>query len=345
MRLKFKTIALALTALALTSVETMAAVEWNVSLWGKRRVFTEHIEKLSQLVKKKTKGTFKIKLRYDEQLSKSRENLDGISIGAFEMAQFCVSYHRDKNPTLNVLELPFLGVNTLEQEIKVSQAVYNHPAVKRDLSRWNALLLMPSPLPQYNIAGVGKPPKKVLDFRNSDIRAAGGIGKAFKAIGATPKPLEPTQVTNSIKTGVITSVAFAEHAHLFYGTLNVAKWWTTNLNPGTANCPVVINKDAFSKLSDAHKKALLDSVTPALAHYVKKYKTIQNKSFQAVLKKKKILKITFSEKELAVFRKKAAEPTKDEWIKSMQAKGIPGKDLYELVKKTLAASPSPSSKK
>ncbi|MGH1349935.1 MAG: TRAP transporter substrate-binding protein DctP [Methyloligellaceae bacterium] len=339
MRLKFKTIALALTALTLTSVESMAAVEWNVSLWGKPRVFTEHIEMLSKLVSKKTKGTFKIKLHYDEKLSKSKENLDGISIGAFEMAQFCVGYHRDKIPTLNVLELPFLGVSTLEQEIRVSQAVYDHPSVKRDLARWNALLLMPSPLPQYNIAGVGKPIKRILDFRNADIRATGGIAKAFKALGATAKPLEPTQVTNSIKTGVVTSAAFAEHAHLFYGTLKEAKWWTSNLNPGTINCPVVINKDAFGKLSEEHKKILLDSVTPALTHYLKKYKFIQNKKFEAVLKKNKIEKVVFPEEDLADFVRKAANPTRDEWIKSMQAKGIPGQDLYDLIKKTIATTP------
>jgi len=46
-------------------------------------------------------------------LSNNRENLDGISIGAFEMAQFCAGYHRDKNPSITVLELPFLGVSPI----------------------------------------------------------------------------------------------------------------------------------------------------------------------------------------------------------------------------------------
>ena len=57
-------------------------------------------------------------------LSKNRENLDGISIGAFEMAQFCAGYHPDKNRVVTVLELPFLGVENLEQEVAVSSAVY-----------------------------------------------------------------------------------------------------------------------------------------------------------------------------------------------------------------------------
>ena len=115
----------AITALALSFATEALAVEWNVSVWGKRRAFTEHIEKLAELVSEKTGGEFTMNISYGG-LSKNRENLDGISIGAFEMAQFCAGYHRDKNPTITVLELPFLGVTTLEQEIKVSNAVYNH---------------------------------------------------------------------------------------------------------------------------------------------------------------------------------------------------------------------------
>ena len=91
-----------------TFVAEAAATEWNVSLWGKRRAFTEHVEKLAELVEKKTDGKFKLNISYGG-LSKNKENLDGISIGAFEMAQFCAGYHADKNPSITVLELPFFG--------------------------------------------------------------------------------------------------------------------------------------------------------------------------------------------------------------------------------------------
>ena len=100
------------------------ATEWNVSLWGKRRAFTEHVEKLAELVSEKTGGEFTLNISYGG-LSKNRENLDGISIGAFEMAQFCAGYHRDKNRTITVLELPFLGVSNLDEEVAVSHAVYD----------------------------------------------------------------------------------------------------------------------------------------------------------------------------------------------------------------------------
>ena len=129
------------------------AEEWNVSVWGKRRAFTEHIEKLAELVSEKTNGEFTMNISYGG-LSKNKENLDGISIGAFEMAQFCAGYHRDKNRVVTVLELPFLGVETLEQEVAVSSAVYAHPAATKEMEQWNAKLLMTSPMPQYNLVGI-----------------------------------------------------------------------------------------------------------------------------------------------------------------------------------------------
>ncbi|MCI5038443.1 MAG: hypothetical protein MRY81_02050, partial [Donghicola eburneus] len=127
----------AIAALSLTFATEALATEWNVSLWGKRRAFTEHVERLAELVSEKTGGEFTLNISYGG-LSKNKENLDGISIGAFEMAQFCAGYHRDKNPSITVLELPFLGVTSLEQEIALSMAVYQHPATQVDLARWNA---------------------------------------------------------------------------------------------------------------------------------------------------------------------------------------------------------------
>ena len=38
------------------------ATEWNVSVWGKRRAFTEHVEKLAELVSEKTGGEFTLNL-------------------------------------------------------------------------------------------------------------------------------------------------------------------------------------------------------------------------------------------------------------------------------------------
>ncbi len=311
------------------SAEVMAA-EWNVSLWGKRRAFTEHVEKLAELVSAKTNGEFTLNISYGG-LSKNKENLDGISIGAFEMAQFCAGYHRDKNPSITVLELPFLGVSSLEEERKISQAVYKHPAVEKDLARWNATLLMPSPLPQYNILGVGDAPMTLADFNGLAVRATGGVGKAMEAIEAVPTSMSASEVRQALDSGVVKAVAFAPHAHMSFGTVETGKWWTTNLNPGTVNCPVVANTDAMNSLSDAHREALLSSIDEALDHYIANYNGKTMDAWGPVLEEKGIKSVTYDDSEISAFKDKVAGPAAKDWIAENDAKGLPAQELYDLV--------------
>ncbi|WP_372884523.1 C4-dicarboxylate TRAP transporter substrate-binding protein [Shimia sp.] len=323
----------AVAALTLAFATEAMATEWNVSVWGKRRAFTEHIEKLAELVSEKTGGEFTMNISYGG-LSKNKENLDGISIGAFEMAQFCAGYHRDKNPTITVLELPFIGVNTLEEEVAVSHAVYAHPAVQADLARWNAKLLMTSPMPQYNIVGTGEPRDTLAKMDGMRVRATGGIGKAFSAVGAVPTSVTATEAYNAMESGVVDTVAFAQHAHLAFRTIDQAEWWTANLNPGTVNCPVVVNTDAYEMLSDSERAALDGSVDEAIAHYLANYGSLLEK-WEGILAEKNVTRVTLSEDELAAFRAKAADPIREAWIADMSAQGIPAQELYDLVIETL----------
>lgn len=321
-------------ALTFAFVGEAAAVEWNVSVWGKRRAFTEHVEKLAELVSEKTNGEFTMNISYGG-LSKNRENLDGISIGAFEMAQFCAGYHRDKNRVITVLELPFLGVANLEEEVAVSKAVYAHPAAIEEMAQWNARLLMTSPMPQYNIVGTGEPRDTLEKMKGMRVRATGGLGKAFEAIGAVPTSVTATEAYQAMESGVVDTVAFAQHAHLSFGTINQADWWTSNLNPGTVNCPVVANIDAYEALTDSQREALDSSIPEALDYYLANYAKLLEK-WDSVLVEKGVEKVEISDDVIAEFRAKAADPIRDSWIKDMEAQGLPGQDLYDLVVDTLA---------
>ncbi len=331
----FKHTAMAAITFALAT-EAMAT-QWDVSVWGKRRAFTEHVEKLAELVSAKTNGDFTLNISYGG-LSKNRENLDGISIGAFEMAQFCAGYHADKNPSITVLELPFLGVASLEQEIDLSMALYKHPATVADLSRWNATLLMPSPLPQYNIAGVGDAPRTLADFKGLSVRATGGIGAAMKTIGAVPTSMSASEVRQAMDSGVVKAVSFAPHAHMSFGTIENATWWTTNLNPGTVNCPVVVNSDALADLPAAHREALISSVPEALEHYVDNYTNKTMAAWGPALDERSIERITYSAQEISAFKQSAAAPAAKAWIAANNARGLPAQELYDFVTGMIAAN-------
>jgi TRAP-type C4-dicarboxylate transport system substrate-binding protein len=313
------------------------ATEWNASLWGKRRAFTEHVEKLAELVSEKTGGEFTINIAYGETLSKNRENLDNISIGAFEMAQFCAGYHPDKNRLITVLELPFLGVGNLDEEVAVSHAIYDHPAVQEEMAQWNARLVMTSPMPQYNIVGTGEPRETLASFEGMRVRATGGLGKAFEAVGAVPTSVTASEAYQAMESGVVDTVAFAQHAHLSFGTINQATWWTSNLNPGTVNCPVVVNIDAYEALSDEHRAAFDESVDEAIEHYLANYGELLAR-WDSVLEEKNVTKVELDQAELDAFRAAAGTPTHEAWIAEMEGQGLPGQELYDLLYATLEES-------
>ncbi|WP_298433468.1 C4-dicarboxylate TRAP transporter substrate-binding protein [uncultured Jannaschia sp.] len=321
--------------LGFTLVGEAAATEWNVSVWGTRRAFTEHIEKMAELVSEKSGGEFTMNVSYGG-LSNNRENLDGISIGAFEMAQFCAGYHRDKNRAITVLELPFLGVQNLDQEVAVAREIYAHPAVAEEMAQWNARLLMTSPMPQYNIVGTGEPRVTVESFDGMRVRATGGIGSVFESVGAVPTSVTSSEAYNAMESGVVDSVAFAQHAHLSFGTIDIADWWTENLNPGTVNCPVVVNIDAYEALSDEHRDILDAAVEESIAHYLTNYAELLE-GWEATLAEKGVEKVSVSDEEIAKLRENAA-PIHQAWIEEATANGLPGQELYDLTVEAVAAN-------
>jgi TRAP-type C4-dicarboxylate transport system substrate-binding protein len=320
--------------LSLSFVGEALATEWNVSVWGQRRAFTEHIHYLADAVAEATDGEFTMNISYGG-LSNNRENLDGISIGAFEMAQFCAGYHPDKNRAITVLELPFMDVRNLDEEVAVSHAIYDHPAVAEEMAQWNARMLMTSPMPQYNLVGTGAPRDTVESMDGMRVRATGGLGELFSSVGGVPTSVTSSEAYQAMEGGTVDTVAFAQHAHLSFRTIDIADWWTENLNPGTVNCPVVVNIDAYESLSDEHRAALDSSVPEAIDYYLANYGELL-KRWDSVLEEKGVEKVMIAPEVIAEFQAQAGAPSHKAWIEQMEAQGIPGQELYDLVVKTLA---------
>ncbi|HHD62919.1 MAG TPA: C4-dicarboxylate ABC transporter substrate-binding protein [Desulfobulbaceae bacterium] len=333
--MKFGTKFVVVTAvcIAFLAAEAQAATVWNVSLWGKRRAFTENVEKLADLVDKKTNGDFKLKISYGG-LSKAKENLDGISIGAFEMAQFCSFYHKDKNPTITVTELPFTKEVSLAKIADIYKKVYANPIVVKNMAQWNATLLMPTPLPQYNIISKTKPLKSLADFKGMRVRGPGGIMGVLGKLGAVKTGVPFSEVRQSMDSGVIDAAAFAPHAHLATKTYKVGKWATTNLNLGTANCPVVVNTDALNALSKQNRDALLGSVDEAISYYVDNYDNNTTGKYEKAITKQGLTKVTFTPEQTAELNK-LAESVRADWIKKY-AKKFDSQALFDFTEKLYA---------
>ena len=306
-------------------------VEWQFSVWGNARAFTRGIEYVAKYVEDQTGGKFVIKIAYGGTLSPEKENLDGIKIGAFESAAVCTSYHPGRNPAANGLDLPFLPLESFDVARAVYEAFYLTPAAKEEMAKWDAMLYMAGILPQYEFMGVGAPPLKIEDWKGKRVRAIGGLGEAMRLLGASPIAPPASEVYTALDRGTVDAASFPfTYAHASYKLQEISKWYTTNMSPSTSNCPYVISQKAWAKLPPQYQKLLIDAKDGAYAALKAAYKEADDKNLPD-FQKRGLIAVTYSKEDLAKFREIAAKPVWDKWVAEVEAKGLPGKQLLQLI--------------
>lgn len=308
-------------------------VTWRFSAWGTRRPFTEGIEAVAAHVAERTGGNFTINIVYGGQLSNPRENLDGIELGAFPMAMFCSSYHPAKHPSVMVLDLPFLPLPDLETTMAVHEAVFSHPQVAEEFAQWNAMLYMSAIIPQYELIGAGEPPQSLEDFRGKRVRALGGLGRAMSEIGATPTPVPPTDLYTSMG-GVIDATMFPVASSLAFRLHEVSTWFTSDMSPGTLNCPTVIGKRAFDALPPQYQELLMEAKAIGYEALIAANEAGTVEALE--LFEQTMTRVSFSDEEMDAFRAAAGQPIWEAWVEENEAAGRPGRELLDLVLSTAA---------
>jgi TRAP-type mannitol/chloroaromatic compound transport system substrate-binding protein len=294
-------------------------VSWNLSTWGKERAFTVGIEYIAEQLAEKTGGNFSLKIHYGEALSKARENLDGIKIGAFQAAQFCNFYHPGKNPAWMVLTMPFLPLADLKVSQVVREAAMAHPALVADMDNWNAMAYFSALLPQYEFLGRGDAPKTLDGWKGKRVRAGGGIGTAMEVLGATLTTVPATEVYTGMERGTMDAASFPyTYSHAAYQIHEISNWFTANMSPGTAECATVLNKDAYAKLPPQYQKLLMDLKEPAYGVQIKAYHDIDEKNLPMF--RERLEEIIYTDEQLAEFRKVGGQPVWDQWVEENKDK-------------------------
>jgi TRAP-type mannitol/chloroaromatic compound transport system substrate-binding protein len=295
------------------------SIFWKFSMWGKPRALSTGMEHMIKRVATETGGKFKMKIFYGGQLSKSKENLDGLKLNAFEGAAICNFYHPGKNPALMVLSLPFLPLGDPKVDKYVRGKIMEHPAIVADMAKWNAMPYVSGLLPQYEILGKGKPPEKLSDWKGMRVRAGGGLGSAMQRLGAIKTTLPAGETSTAFSRGAVDAAAFPfTYAHVSFKISDEATWFTSNLTPGTSECAWLFNKTAFSKLPPQYKKLLLGMRSEVMDKQLAAYAAADKKNLPVF--KKKMKEIRYDAATLKRFHTIAGKPVWDAWIAKNQKK-------------------------
>jgi TRAP-type mannitol/chloroaromatic compound transport system substrate-binding protein len=313
-------------------------LSWDLSTWGAPRAFTKGIEVIAEQLAERTDGQFTITIHYAEAISPARENLDGLQIGAFDMAQICAFYHPGKNPLLVGPDLPFLPIPNLDVKQAVTDAYFQHPAVAAEAERWGAKLLFDNLLPQYEFFGVGDPPRELEDWSGKRVRTPGGIGRAMSLLGAVPTTVPAPEVYTSLDRGLLDAASFPyTYSHISYGLHEISDWHTANMSPGSAACPTLVSIESWNALPDQYRELIEEIMPDAIEQLKAAYDEADETNFP-IMREAGLEPIEYTDEQLAQFREVGAQPIWDEWAAEQEAAGRPGQELLQLILDTAEAA-------
>jgi TRAP-type C4-dicarboxylate transport system substrate-binding protein len=307
-------------------------ITWNFSLWGGKRAWSEPLHEWAADMERKTRGRWIIKLHYGGVLSPAKENYDGIKAGMFEAAGICSAYTPGKNPLHTVSELPFIAPNENWDIIQMMVELWKHPALKKELLKWNAVPLLPSALCQYHLMG-NKPVRTIKDLDGARIRIGGEIAKVLKEFGAVPTLVPAPEVYEAVSRGTVDLVGFPwTYSYGSYKTYEVSKYVSLPMSLGTMSCFYIANKDAWDALPEEFKKFHMQwyNNAPSIWHYA--FKAADDKWLPEFKKKLEFIEFPESERDKLVAK---AEAVYERWVKAREAEGLPGREVlnYYLAKR------------
>jgi len=316
----------ALSALLLAAFAAQGAeTTWNIQIWGPKRASAAPLEWYAQEVTARTGGQMKFNFSFEK--GKATDAVDLLKTGTADGAYICTQYTADKTPLVGVLDLPMFSPDRVSVLGRVELALADHPAIENELKRFNIKLLVPVPLPQYQVMGTRRI-AKVDDFQGSRIRIGGEMGRVLTDYGAQISTIPATEAAAGVKDGKIDLVALPyPYAFAAYKIEDVSKYVTDKISLGAPLCYLGANHKSWEALPPAVKKVMLELRPLAVARFEQAY-AAEDAGNVARFKSRGLEFVEFSAADRARLVAKAIKIW-NAWIEEREKQGLPGREVFE----------------
>lgn len=252
--------------------------------------------------------------------------------GQIDIGGSPLTYIAQDVPFLDAADLA--GLNpTVEQARKVLDALI--PVVNKELERFNVKVIGSNPYPAQ-ILFCRKPVKDFADLKGRKVRTFGpSLPDLMTAIGATPVSLAYAETYSALERGVVDGTIFPWEAISSFKIAEVLKHHA-EVNLYVAPLFTMMNLKKYESLPPDLRKIIDDHSGSWAAEFNGKVWDANELVGIEAIKKAggTIYKVPAEERQRWAAKLK---PVEEEWLKSMEAKGLPGKqllnDLREAIKK------------
>ena len=275
-------------------------------------------------IEKRSNGRVKITMYHGGTLTDAAGCYEGVVTGISDIGQSVLAYTRGRFPLMEVLDLPGYPPNALVTT-RVADDFYRKFQPK-ELADTH-ILYMHAHIPG-TITMVKKPVRTLEDMKGMKIRATGLATKIVEALGATPVAMAIGEQYDAMRKGVVDGTVAAPNMLLGWKLAEVSQYSTFVRDVGYVSAMfVAMNLNKWNALPPDIQKIFTDVSNEWVDYSGKQWNAIEIEGFQYA-KKAGHTFINLPEQEQARWRA-AVRPLEDGYIKSMAAKGLPGKEAIE----------------
>jgi len=162
------------------------------------------------------------------------------------------------------------------------------------------------------------------------IRSTGLSARILTALGASPISMPITQAYDPLKRGVVDGTDGTFNTHRYYRFAEVTKFTTVSTDVGyVTTFAVVMNKDKWNSLP-ADAKMALEGISQ---QYAQKAGELWTRSrWRGFLRAERQHDSSLEPSEMARWRDLVLAPLEADYVKRMEAAGLPGHEILEVKK-------------
>ncbi len=275
-------------------------------------------------IEKRTNGKVKITMYHAGTLTDAANCYEGVVKGISDIGQSVLAYTRGRFPLMEVIDLPGYPANALVTT-HVADDFYRkfRPTELADTH----ILYFHAHIPG-TITTVKKPVRTLEDLKGLKIRATGLATKIIEALGATPVAMPIGEQYDAMRKGVVDGTVASPNTLLGWKVAEVAKYSTMLSDVGYVSAMfVAMNVDKWNALPADIQRVFTEVSKEWVDYTGKVWNDIEIEGYQFGKKADHtFIYLAPQEKGRWV---KAVKPLEENYVKTMEAKGLPGKEALD----------------
>ena len=268
---------------------------------------------------------FDITFYHSESLYKYADQVQALEDGLIDFTTFVVSWEEARAPLHTLISSPLMGFNAQSAQRIWFELQETIPAFGAEFSKYKEIWHM-TVIP--TVFNANKAVRVPADFKGLKVSATGMQADLFKSIGAIPLRLGPPDWYTSLERGLIDVMPLGIYSVLVFKLVEVTN---THIFPtadslGYTGMTYIMNRKKYESMPPEVRKVIDENVKPCSTEQtgideinrINAEETIQNMGHTMIYLTPQEMDLWYA----------AVKPIHEAWIKKMEAKGLPGRQVF-----------------